>query len=186
MSSLLTKIILAILLIPLSNSLSSLIGYLFTGSLYFRSTSGATWAVMLGKYLFVSGCWFLMWRPSVQWTRVRVQLTWLIFLFILLMGVTGYAAMRAFPLLMANAPVYIAYQTAVVTYLLTTTVLWRESKQERLERIKSYRTAPVVCPTCDYEMRGLHEARCPECGMTCTIDELFSAQPDREQELENA
>ena len=33
----------------------------------------------------------------------------------------------------------------------------------------------VWCPSCGYNMTGLHEARCPECGTKYTLDELFSA-----------
>lgn len=32
------------------------------------------------------------------------------------------------------------------------------------------------CPRCDYSMRGLHAARCPECGAEFTIDELVRQQ----------
>lgn len=34
----------------------------------------------------------------------------------------------------------------------------------------------VRCPDCAYSMVGLREAICPECGRSCTIDELIAAQ----------
>lgn len=30
----------------------------------------------------------------------------------------------------------------------------------------------MSCPSCGYSMRGLYEARCPECGAEFTIDQL--------------
>jgi rubrerythrin len=35
----------------------------------------------------------------------------------------------------------------------------------------------VSCPSCGYNLTGLNEARCPECGAKFTLDELFAAQP---------
>ncbi len=30
------------------------------------------------------------------------------------------------------------------------------------------------CPACEYNMTGLYEARCPECGKLYTLDQLFA------------
>jgi hypothetical protein len=35
------------------------------------------------------------------------------------------------------------------------------------------RTKPLPCPLCEYDLRGLTEPRCPECGYHFTWDELF-------------
>src|SRR6185369_16048420 len=35
----------------------------------------------------------------------------------------------------------------------------------------------VLCPLCDYNLRGLTEARCPECGYRTTWDELRNRPP---------
>ena len=32
--------------------------------------------------------------------------------------------------------------------------------------------SPVLCPLCDYDLRGLAEPQCPECGYRFTWDEL--------------
>jgi hypothetical protein len=35
----------------------------------------------------------------------------------------------------------------------------------------------VVCPLCGYNLTGLRQAACPECGDTFTLDQLAAAQP---------
>jgi hypothetical protein len=37
------------------------------------------------------------------------------------------------------------------------------------------RTRKPFCPRCDYNLRGLSEARCPECGERFTLEQLWSA-----------
>jgi hypothetical protein len=41
----------------------------------------------------------------------------------------------------------------------------------------------LKCPLCDYNLRGLTEPRCPECGFQFTWQELFDAERDRHQYL---
>src|SRR3989442_887207 len=35
----------------------------------------------------------------------------------------------------------------------------------------------ILCPLCDYNLRGLTEARCPECGYRSTWEELRNRPP---------
>ena len=37
----------------------------------------------------------------------------------------------------------------------------------------------ATCLGCDYRLRDLPEARCPECGSVFTLDRLLEAQPSR-------
>jgi hypothetical protein len=41
----------------------------------------------------------------------------------------------------------------------------------------------LKCPLCDYNLRGLAEPRCPECGFQFTWQELLDAERDRHQYL---
>jgi DNA-directed RNA polymerase subunit RPC12/RpoP len=60
-----------------------------------------------------------------------------------------------------------------------TVIAWRESPLERATRVGAAGGSSVACPTCGYNLTGLAEARCPECGGRFTLDELFAAQPAR-------
>jgi hypothetical protein len=66
---------------------------------------------------------------------------------------------------------------APLLWLVAATVIGRETAPERAQRL--HPAIAVVCPTCGYNLSGLSEARCPECGSRFTLDELLGAQPGR-------
>jgi hypothetical protein len=68
-----------------------------------------------------------------------------------------------------------------IIWVLATVLIWRETRAERVERMGGLIGADaIVCPICGYNLSGLREARCPECGATYTLDSLIAAQPHRE------
>ena len=67
-----------------------------------------------------------------------------------------------------------------IAWVLATVLIWRETAEERMARITAAGTDAVLCPNCGYNMTGLREARCPECGSVFTIDQLVSGQPQRD------
>lgn len=66
-----------------------------------------------------------------------------------------------------------------LVWLISTVFIWRETPAERGDRIHRSTTAAIICPTCGYNLTGLNESRCPECGSGFTLDELLAAQPSR-------
>ena len=68
---------------------------------------------------------------------------------------------------------------ATVLWIIGTICIWRETAAERGARIARAGVGTLVCPNCGYNMTGLSEARCPECGNRFTIDELLASQPER-------
>jgi hypothetical protein len=66
-----------------------------------------------------------------------------------------------------------------VFWIIATIVVWRETPAERAARISRAGADALVCPTCGYNLTGLREARCPECGAQFTLNELLAAQPGR-------
>ena len=69
-----------------------------------------------------------------------------------------------------------------IVWVLATVLVWRETPQERIERLIAAGTDAVCCPVCGYNMTGLRESRCPECGSTFTLDQLLTThtRPDNE------
>ena len=57
------------------------------------------------------------------------------------------------------------------TYMIATGTLWRPD----VPFLSGGERPHPTCPACGYDLTGLHEARCPECGRSYTLDELFSA-----------
>jgi predicted amidophosphoribosyltransferase len=69
-----------------------------------------------------------------------------------------------------------------IVWVLATVILWRETAAERLARMSRLVSHPtVLCPVCGYNLSGLREARCPECGGSFTLDELAASQPQRDE-----
>src|SRR2546423_2402113 len=67
-----------------------------------------------------------------------------------------------------------------IVWVLATVLIWRETPAERIARM-SILGGKVECPLCGYDLSGLREARCPECGSIFTLDQLVASQPKREE-----
>ena len=126
--------------------------------------AGAMTWVVLGIY------WFFIWRKGVVWTATRKQFTfWTPF------AAIGFATLGYFALsvVLRNDifAMFIASILAPLTWLIATVYVWRNAIGETRD------STGVVCPNCNYNLTGLTEARCPECGSTFTLDQLFATQP---------
>jgi hypothetical protein len=139
------------------------------------------WTVV---YTFVAAYWVLLWRSTVRWTRARVRNT-------MLAGVVAVASSGGFAAVVVivtrAAPLGVAMLLggglAPIVWVLATVLLWRETPAERVERMAGLtgNRAAVFCPACGYDLSGLREARCPECGGTFTLDALVASQPQRDE-----
>ena len=141
---------------------------------------GILWAVV---YAFVATYWILLWRSTVRWTRARVRKT-------ALAGLAAVAGGAAFALLLLTISRQIPVGIAMllggglvpIVWVLATVILWRETPAERVARMSNLVANPtVLCPFCGYNLSGLREARCPECGGSFTLDQLAASQPHRDE-----
>lgn len=142
---------------------------------------GLVWAVV---YSFVATYWVLLWRSTVKWTPARVRHTVLAGL--LAMAGGGAIAAAALALSRGQMPyglsMLLGGGTVPIVWVLATVLLWRETAAERLARMSKLVSNPsVLCPVCGYNLSGLREARCPECGGSFTLDQLAASQPQREE-----
>ena len=185
MTATIARLILAMLILPATGAVFILTFIAFVA----RSggpgppTLGAVamlWAVV---YAFVATYWIVLWRTTVKWTAARVRNT-------ALAGIAALAGGAAFAL----AAVWVNHQvpsgialllgggTVPIVWVLGTVLLWRETPTERLARMAKLTNAPtILCPVCGYNLTGLREARCPECGGSFTLDVLAASQPQREE-----
>ena len=62
-----------------------------------------------------------------------------------------------------------------ILWIVASTLAWRETKAERAARLCGRGDRLLPCPKCGYNLTGLRETRCPECGATYTVDELVGA-----------
>ncbi|TWT45568.1 hypothetical protein RAS1_19960 [Phycisphaerae bacterium RAS1] len=171
MTQLVARLVLSMLLLPLTGTLIVL-------SMLALAATGAGQPPILGLaamwvvvYSFIGAYWIGVWRAVVRWTDSRRRQT------------AGAAALAlaagtllATIIASAGAPVQfgmlIGGAVPPTLWVLATVLAWRETKQERIERLRAIGTGGVACPLCGYNMTGLREARCPECGASFTLDEF--------------
>jgi hypothetical protein len=127
-------------------------------------------------WMFVGTYWLLLWWKSVRWTRDRVAWT---------LGAVGASALVGVAAgTMCNSiergfGSFVGSTSCILLWLVATCFIWRERAAERSERLSNTGRDAVVCPTCGYNLTGLKEPRCPECGSQFTLDQLLASQPAR-------
>ncbi len=183
MTRLVARLVLAMLLLPLTGTLVvlSMVAIAPTGPPQALPLVGM-WAFV---YAFVGTYWILLWRAVVRWNPARKVQTALSGLVALGIG----AAMGWFIAMLASAPLEMSILfgggSVPIVWVLATVLIWRETRQERFERIAAAGTDTLGCPICGYNMTGLREARCPECGTQFTLDQLLTSQPQRDHVLDD-
>jgi hypothetical protein len=184
MSPLLSRVMLAMLMFPLAGMVYTIVVVVGHEVLNY---SERPWAWILAGLLtagFVGGYWWMLWRRGVAWTAVRAARTW---------GAAGAAVVGGVVLggLCAAADeefgLFVGTAVPPLLWVAGTCFVWRTLPGEGPAAGRA--SEDVVCPACGYSLRGLTEARCPECGEAWTLDQLFAAQPSRahraaERELE--
>lgn len=179
MSRLIARILLSIFIFPLGALIYILV---FVGMMEFLDHGGGyrareTMAFVLagaGNWVFMGLYWWALWRKSVAWTGTRLATTALVTGAALVLGlVTGMAASGVG----GEFGYFIGSVTTPVLWLVGTVIAWRENAAERAARIANTGGDAVVCTVCGYNLTGLHEARCPECGTRFTLDQLLAGQP---------
>ena len=180
MSTLLSRIMLALLMLPLATLIYVVVIVTltqFAGGFAFGPTAAGFVFADLVTAAFVATYWMLLWRRTVRWTRRRIGFT------------IGAAFGALTPALILGGLVtfvnntfgaFISGVTAILLWLTLTIFIWRETRAERMARIRSHSGELIVCPSCGYNLTGLRQPSCPECGATYTLDELVALQPARE------
>ena len=184
MSRLLARIMLAIFMLPVA----ALIWVVVFAVLYedlLRSREEQCLLVSgLVTASFVGGYWILLWRRSVRWNPPRVFAS-----IGLALGAVVLGGLVAWPMdrLEHGMGSFLFGPAATFAWLVGTVFVWRETPRERASRLDARSGTSLVCPACGYNLTGLSQATCPECGVRYSIDELLAAQPGREDsEIERA
>jgi hypothetical protein len=129
-------------------------------------------------YVFVGAYWVILWHDMVPWNRRRVVRTALATVLSLAGGVVVAYAVR---IISRQAPppfaVLLGGGTVPITWVLATVLVWRETAAERLARLTAHGMPVIACPLCGYNLAGLTEARCPECGGSFTLEQVVLARP---------
>ncbi len=128
--------------------------------------------------------WFLVWRKMVQWTAKRIGWTFGVVMFSF---VTAGLLCVFFELITRHwaeeLGIFLGSLGWAMTWLIGTSIVWRENARERGERLRRLGIHAVACPDCGYNLTGLKEAKCPECGAVYTLDQLYASIAEQRAEL---
>jgi len=184
MTATIARLILAMLILPATGAVFvlSFIALVVRGGPGAPSAWGVltVWGIV---YSFVATYWILLWRSTVKWTPPRVRNTALAGAAALVGGAALAAAIMSINRNIPPGPAMMLGGGGVpIVWVLATVLLWRETPAERLARMSSLISNPtLLCPFCGYNLSGLREARCPECGSSFTLDQLAASQPQRNE-----
>jgi hypothetical protein len=178
MSRLVSRILLTILLFP-SAALFLLVAFIFLERSDSMSDETAITISTLATALYMAGYWLLLWHKSVVWTSRRVRLSWWCGAGATICGAALGGAIKLVMPYNDELAIFVGILVATVLWIIASICIWRETPAERAGRLSRAGADAVVCPTCGYNLTGLHEARCPECGAQFTLDELLASQPNR-------
>jgi len=177
MSRLVGRILLSILMVPLAGLLYVVV--VVAVDRWLNAEESVEWLVAdLATWVGVMVYWWLLWRSAVRWTRRRTIGTLATAVAAASVGAGG----GLLAALVGHDSVFGPFVAGVLTITLwlgATVFLWRETPAERAARVGAGGASTVTCPTCGYNLTGLADARCPECGSRFTLDELLAAQPAR-------
>jgi hypothetical protein len=178
MSPLLSRILMTTVLCPLAGVINFLL-VIATDDHLDGPLEVSVPALLTAAFMIVF--WVLVWRKLVRWTRRRMTMT-----FIAGGGAAAISAVIAIGMMYATYPsfdgdaaIYIGIILSALLWMAGTTFVWRETAAEKAERHSRAGADSVICPACSYDLKGLREARCPECGTQYALDELFASQPSR-------
>jgi uncharacterized paraquat-inducible protein A len=162
-----------------STSNVSGVGYRDRELMMFLSADVLTWG-------FVALYWCLLWRTGVQWDKRRIAGTLVSVIGAVVAGVFA-AVLSASAFSVGDGSGFGAFVggiVAIMLWLIATIFLWRETAAERARRVVGSTKSAITCPTCGYNLTGLTESRCPECGSRFTLDELLALQQHGKTEVE--
>lgn len=133
--------------------------------------------------------WLRIWSPLVRWSHRRTYATLVAFFASTAIGLGAYVSYYSVVSFGrrgygdSGQGVVLGAMALWAAWVFGTALAWRETPNERRLRLQAGSTGKLPCPQCGYDLTGLHEARCPECGTQYTLNELLADALDRRADL---
>jgi hypothetical protein len=184
MSRLVARILLSILMFPLAGLFYIVCIFVMETAIERSgnySQSREVQMVMTAGFLtwiVVAIYWCALWASAIGFTARRLRGTFFSAAGALVAGIV--TALLTWSLIRGSEGgslgAFIGSVLTIILWLIGTILAWQETAAERAARIKASGKSTITCPKCGYNMTGLTESRCPECGSKFTLDELMAAQ----------
>lgn len=168
------RLLLGLSLVPILPSLFIISGYTWD----FNFATSDEWNVtasLIPCELLAIGLWIAIWRTAVRWTPNRIVGTAILACTFLLTIPVPYFDSANEPI---DSIVYSSPAWMWGIWIIGTAWLWREHPGQAADSTNLQGGESDIgphCPSCRYSLRGLSEARCPECGWTGTLDAVLDA-----------
>lgn len=182
MSHLLARLLMALAMLVGTPVVYMVVFLIFVKRVNWTSESALVAADLVTSMTFGT-CWVLIWRRQVQWTVTRRMLTCFSALGAAIPGLAVYGLIVLLAYWNDRIGIVLGGLTWCAAWIPLTAIVWRETALERVHRLHTSAPGALACPKCGYNMTGLHQARCPECGTQFTLDELVTAVTGANGEL---
>ena len=189
MSRLVSRILLAILMFPLATVFYVIVfvvgeHWMRRNPFYYPIDAYLFGISGLLTWILVAVYWCLLWWTGVKWTSDRRILTVLAAIAALIVASLVGIAVGSAVNVSSGFSAFVGSVLTIVLWLIATVLIWRETPAERALRLAASPSSVVSCPNCGYNLTGLTESRCPECGSKFTLNELLASQPSAKSEMD--
>jgi hypothetical protein len=148
-----------------------------------RSVDGIFFVLLSSAAYMVLG-WLGIWRGAVKWTPWRRSAIAVSLLGCLLAGALLGLLINSIMSHSEEVAMLFGGGTWALLWLASTALIWRETKAERIERLKLLGINAVACPNCGYNLTGMTTTTCPECGSKYTLDTLYANLRKTDEQVE--
>lgn len=185
MTQLIARLLLAAMLLPLSIAL--LVVLIMLISINGNPSPLETALLWIAVDGFVVAYWLWVWKDLVRWTPSRHVRTVAAGVAAILVSTVFGSVFHLLGRPPLAASIMVGGGPSPIVWVFLTILIWRESAAERRDRMRKTGSQVIPCPVCGYNLTGLREARCPECGTSFTLNELMANthQPDPLAETES-
>ncbi len=171
MSPSLSRLILSVVFLASVGLVLFLTAMLSFEVLNLRDPEAATLMLLTSATYLIMG-WLGIWRGAVKWTPWRGTAVVVSVGVSLLVAALPGALVQV--IMDSTAAMFVTACAWALLWLASTAVIWRETKTERIERLKMLGINAVICPNCGYNLTGMTTTTCPECGSQYTLDQLYA------------
>lgn len=127
---------------------------------------------LAGAVFVLAMIWVWSKPPRFRGYAAATGLTMVVWLVVIPAGIGIEQAMSGDEELMIAGVVLIGFGATVAIWGRA----FRRRARQRARNTAADGELDLRCPTCSYRMVGLSESRCPECGQSFTLDELYAGQ----------